>query len=32
MGGHNSRIGYRAVTLKPLTNEMEAIPPKARVY
>ena len=32
MGGHNSRIGYRAVALKPLTNEMEAIPPKARVY
>ena len=32
MGGHNSRIGYRAVALKPLTDEMEAIPPKARVY
>ena len=32
MGGHNSRIGYRAVTLEPLTKEMKAIPPKARVY
>ena len=32
MGGHNSRIGYRAVTLQPLTKEMKAIPPKARVY
>ena len=31
-GGHNSRIGYRAVVLKPLTNEMEPVPPKARVY
>ncbi len=32
MGGHNNRIGYRAVALKPLTNEMEPVPPKARVY
>tara|TARA_B100001057_G_scaffold10136_1_gene9603 strand:+ start:11765 stop:13543 length:1779 start_codon:yes stop_codon:yes gene_type:complete len=31
-GGHNSRIGYRAVVLEPLTNEMEPVPPKARVY
>ena len=31
-GGHNSRIGYRAVVLEPLTNEMESVPPKARVY
>jgi succinate dehydrogenase / fumarate reductase flavoprotein subunit len=27
-----SRIGYRPVILKTLTNEVEAIPPKVRVY
>ena len=31
-GGHNSRIGYRAVSLQTLTDEMEPVPPKARVY
>ena len=31
-GGHNSRIGYRDVILKPLTEEMPAVPPKERVY
>lgn len=27
-----TRINYRPVILKPLTNEVDAVPPKARVY
>ena len=28
----SSRIGYRPVTLTPMTNDVQAFPPKARVY